>query len=91
MTAFMYYFSDAEKYGPEAVKDVFNKAFKELKKDVASFSEFARTISIKAWAWSGTDNELAYVYESLWEKADNYAMTHFKGTDLKYYMEMVEQ
>ena len=40
----------------------------------------------KIWEHNEHNEEYASLYNELWEEADNYAMEHFKGEDLNYYL-----
>ena len=72
-------FTIADAFGVNAIKDTFNRAFKEWKSDY------------KIWQhYEAENNKLASVYNELWEKADQYACDTLKDEALEYFLEVTD-
>ena len=78
LTTFWGDFSIAEKFGVKAVNDTFKRAFEEWKDNH------------KIWQWYEKNDELARVYNALWEEADNYGCENLKGEELDYFYETLD-
>lgn len=84
-TTFWQDFSIADCYGASAVKDTFNRAFKEWKKDYIYLTELVMVLNHKMWQYAETHRNLSVLYQSLWEKADAYGQENLKGEELDYF------
>lgn len=84
-TTFWQDFSIADIFGKSAVQDTFNRAFKEWKKDYRYLTDLVIVLNHKIWQWYEKNDDLARLYNDLWEKAANYAENHLKGAELIYY------
>lgn len=84
-TTFFEDFTIAEKFGLNAVKDTFNRAFKEWKSNYKYLTELTMVLNWKIWQHYEKNEKLAELYNSLWEKADTYAGKHLKGEELYYF------
>ena len=84
-TTFWQDFSIADKFGISAVKDTFNRAFKEWKSNYIYLTELVMVLNHKIWEHYERNEPLARAYNDLWEKADNYACEHLKGEELSYF------
>lgn len=84
-TTFWDDFSIADVYGTAGVKDTFNRAFREWKKNTTFLTELVLVLNWKIWQHYESNKQLALLYNELYSKADEYAYTHLKGDDLKYY------
>lgn len=88
---FMQDFRIADRFGKNAIKDTYNRAFKEWKDDVDYFASLVCTLNHLIWYHHDKGNdEIARIYNDLWRKADNYALDHFKGEDLSYYVHFLD-
>ena len=83
-------FSMAEQFGIEAVKDTFKRAFEEWKGDYKFLTELVMVLNHKIWQWYEKNDELARVYNALWEEADNYGCENLKGEELDYFYETLD-
>lgn len=89
-TTFPMDFAIADRFGIKAVKDTYNRAFKEWKDDVQYMIEFVTTLNMKCWYWHEQGNiELSEVYSDLYYKAHYACLEHFKGDKARYYYSMV--
>jgi len=85
LTTFWSDFSMAEQFGIEAVKGTFKRAFEEWKGDYKFLTELVMVLNHKIWQWYEKNDELARVYNALWEEADNYGCENLKGEELDYF------
>lgn len=84
-TTFFEDFTIAEKFGVNAVKDTFNRAFKEWKSNYKYLTELTMVLNWKIWQHYNKNEKLAELYNSLWENADAYAYENLKGEELSYF------
>lgn len=90
-TTFWMDFSIADKFGINAIKDTYNRAFNEWKNDVVYLTELVLVMNWKLWDhYNNNNHAIARVYDELWRKSHNYACNHLKGEDLSYYLETVD-
>ena len=90
LTTFWSDFSTAEQFGIEAVKGTFKRAFEEWKGDYKFLTELVMVLNHKIWQWYEKNDELARVYNALWEEADNYGYENLKGGELDYFYETLD-
>lgn len=90
LTTFWSDFSTAEQFGIEAVKGTFTRAFEEWKGDYKFLTELVMVLNHKIWQWYEKNDELARVYNALWEEADNYGCENLKGGELDYFYETLD-
>ena len=85
-TTFYMDFSIADKFGVNAIKDTYKRAFKEWKSDYKYLTELVMVLNWKLWHHYENGNEvLAKVYDELWREAHDYAYDTLKGEELSYY------
>jgi hypothetical protein len=87
------FFSDlsiAEVYGVNAVKDTYNRVMKEWGNNLEFMCEWVVSLNQKIWQHVNRNQNLARVYDELWQSADNYCRKHFKGDELKYYYRYID-
>ena len=89
-TTFWEDFSIADRFGVAAVKDTFNRAFEEWKNDYVYLTELVIVLNHKIWQWYQVNDNLAMLYNNLWEKADAYACEHLEGDELKFFYEVTD-
>ena len=85
LTTFYKDFSIAEKFGTQAIIDTFDRAFEDWKHDYKYLTEFVMVLNWKIWEHYEDNEELAKLYNELWEQADNYACENLKGEELTYF------
>lgn len=90
ITTFWQDFSIADRFGIAAVKDTYNRAFKEWKHDYKYLTELTMVLNHKIWQHKDTNRPLALVYNELYDKAAQYAESHLKGKQLDYYYEVTD-
>lgn len=90
ITTFFEDFSIADKFGVDAVKDTYARVLKEWKHDYKYLTELVMILNWKIWQYYNHKDELANVYNELWQKADNYACEHLKGEELSYFYQTTD-
>lgn len=100
-TTFYKDFSIAEPFGPDAIRDTFDRAFLEWRKNTEFVTELAMALNWKSWEHhdrglraqdEGDDLAADYhtnmcnLYIDLFEEADDWCMQNLKGDDLSYYI-----
>lgn len=91
MTTFWNDFTIADAFGAAAIKDTYNRAFKEWKNNYKYLTELVMVLNWKVWQHYEQDNTaLADLYNDLWYQADRYACENLKGEELKYFYEVTD-
>ena len=89
-TTFWEDFSIADRFGKDAIKDTFKRAFNEWKGNYIYLTELVIVLNHKIWQWYEKNDAYAELYNDLWEKADNYAFTHLKGEELSFFYDITD-
>ncbi|RHB00144.1 hypothetical protein DW910_06910 [Bacteroides eggerthii] len=89
-TTFWEDFSIADRFGLAAVLDTFNRAFREWKGDYKFLTELTLVLNHKIWQYNENRPDMAVLYNTLWEQADQYAKENLKGNELSYYWEVTD-
>lgn len=85
-TTFWQDFSIADAFGLNAIKDTFNRAFEEWKHNYVYLTELVIVLNWKMWDWSEKNRQVGLLYQTLWEKADAYAMNNLKGEEKDFFL-----
>jgi hypothetical protein len=90
-TTFWQDFTIADAFGEDAVKDTFDRAFEEWKSDYRYLTDLVIVLNHKLWEHYERGNEpLSRLYDSLWKKADGYAMDNLKDDELGYFLDQTD-
>ena len=89
-TTFWEDFSIADRFGLAAVLDTFNRAFREWKGDYKFLTELTLVLNHKIWQYYENRPDMAVLYNTLSEQADQYAKENLKGNELSYYWEVTD-
>lgn len=90
-TTFFEDFSIADKFGISAVKDTFNRAFKEWKDNYKYLTELAIVTNFLCWRHhEAGNNELSKLYSDYYYKVRDYACKHLKGAEFDYYYRITD-
>ena len=87
---FMTDFKIADMFGERAIRDTYRRAFRGWKENVEYFASLVMTLNHQIWNWYKINPKIAKVYNELWEKADVYGRSHFKGEDATYYFRFLD-
>lgn len=86
MTTFFEDFSIADKYGMAAIKDTYQRIFREWKHQYKYVTELTLILNWKIWEHESAKNhDVAKLYNDLWIETDNWAMNNLKGDELTYF------
>ena len=86
-TTFWQDFSIADAFGISAIKNTYNRAFKEWKTNITYITEFVMVLNWKCWYWYEKGNETySQVYSDLFYKARDWCLDNLKGEDLQYFL-----
>ena len=84
-------FTIADAFGASAIKDTYNRAFKEWSNNYEMLTALVITLNHKIWEHDDAEyHDIAKLYDSLWRQAEDYALTNLKGDKLKYYYEITD-
>ena len=90
-TTFWQDFSIADNFGLNAIKDTYNRAFKEWKDNVVYLTELVMVLNHKIWQWyNAQELQIAELYNDLWQEASAYALENLKGDSLSYYFRITD-
>lgn len=89
-TTFWEDFSIADRFGLPAVKDTFQRAFKDWKTNVEYVTELALVLNHKIWQHYKLRPQLADLYDQLWRQCDAWCADNLKGDDLSYYYRILD-
>ena len=89
-TTFWSDFSIADRFGAHAVRDTYNRAMDEWKANPVYLTELVMVLNHKIWQWYEHNDDLAELYNDLWEAADDYAREHLTGKDLEYFYRVTD-
>lgn len=85
-TTFWMDFSIADRFGPAAVQDTFDRAFTEWKDNCVYLTELVMVLNHKLWQWYNSGRpDMAEMYNKLYGEADTYAQEHLTGEEADYY------
>lgn len=90
-TTFWQDFTIADRFGIEAIKDTYNRAFNDWKNSYKYLTDLVITLNHKLWQHHEQGNEeMARLYDELWKEADGYAMDNLKDDELSYFLEQTD-
>lgn len=84
-TTFFQDLTIADKFWKEAVEETCIRAFNEWKNDYRYLTELIVAMNRKIWEHHEENQELAELYNHLWQKADLRACENLKDDELDYY------
>lgn len=85
ITSFWSDFTIADRFGVNAIKDTYKRAFNEWKDNYKYLTELVMVLNWKIWQFHEKNNQYAEVYNKLWEEADAYACNNLKGDEAAYF------
>jgi len=90
-TTFWDDFSIADKFGLDAVKDTYNRAFDSWHDDVEYVTELVLVLNWKCWDYYRRGmTKLSELYSKLYYKCHHWCCSHLKGADFDYYFNIVD-
>jgi len=90
-TTFYTDFTIADHFGAKAVKDTYNRAFKEWRSDYKYLTELVMVLNHKAWHhYSKGNTGLSELYSDLYYKANDWAYNNLEGEALDFYFSVTD-
>jgi hypothetical protein len=90
ITTFYSDFSIAEKFGKEVIKETYSKAFEEWNQDYKYITELVMVLNWKIFEHYENNDELARLYNDMWEELDNWCLENLKGSELSYFIKVTD-
>ena len=85
ITRFWADFCIGDRFGVRGIKETFNNIFEEWKDNYKYLTELVLVLNHKIWQWYEKNEQLAKLYNELWQKADSYACENLKGEEMEYF------
>lgn len=86
-TTFWEDFTIADMFGEGAIKDTYNRAFREWKTNLVYVTELVMVLNWKLWQhYENNNREYSKLYDRLWQKTHDWCLNNLKGDDLSYYL-----
>lgn len=85
-TTFWEDFTIADRFGLSAIRDTYNRAFKEWNENYKFLTELVLVLNHKIWQHHKSHPEVAALYNDLWKQADLYAVENLKDDELNYFL-----
>lgn len=90
-TSFWSDFSIADRFGINAIKDTFKRAFEEWKNDCVYLTELCIVTNLKCWEhYSKGNGKVSELYSGYYYKVRNYALSHLKKDELTFFIETTD-
>lgn len=90
-TTFWQDFTIADAFGPDAVRDTFDRAFREWRSDAVYVTELVIVMNWKCWEhWHKGNDALGKLYCDLYYEAREWCLDNLKGEDFEYYWQMTD-
>ena len=89
-TTFWEDFSIADRFGADAIRDTYKRAFTEWKHNYIYLTELVIVLNHKIWQHYEKNDAYAELYNELWEKADAYACDNLKGEELSHFYSITD-
>lgn len=83
-------FHNSRPVGLSAIRDTYNRAFKEWNEDYKFLTELVLVLNHKIWQHHKSRPEVAALYNDLWKQADLYAVENLKDDELNYFFEVTD-
>ena len=92
-STFWYDFSIADIFGERAIRETYERAFNEWKDDIKYMTELTIALNYKIWEWYEKDEDIAKVYNELWEQIEEYILgddTKFSEDEITYFYRITD-
>lgn len=90
-TTFYTDFSIADKFGVDAIKDTYKRAFTDWKDNTVYVTELVMVLNWKAWEHSAKHNKkYTTLYTDLYYIVHKWCIDNLKGKDRQYYFETID-
>ena len=90
-TTFWEDFSIADRFGEQAIRDTYRRAFREWKSDYRYLTELVLILNHKCWQhYERHDAELSALYTELYYEANAYALKNLTGEEFDYFFRVTD-
>ena len=90
-TTFWSDFTIAERFGEDAVRDTYKRAFSEWKDNVEYVTELVLVLNWKLWEHYKANNiSISKLYDELWRDTASWCVENLRGDKLSYYLRTVD-
>lgn len=90
-TTFCQDFTIADMFGLDAIKDTYNRAFREWKSDYKYLTELVMVLNHKIWEhYEKGNDKYAELYNNIWMETHDWAYDNLKGEELKFYIDVLD-
>lgn len=89
-TTFYMDFSIADRFGLDAIRDTFNRAFAEWKSQYKYLTELSMVLNHKCWDWYEKNDAYCSLYAELFYKVRDYAYDTLEGEELDFYYHITD-
>ena len=91
ITTFWEDFAIADRFGINAVKDTFNRAFNEWKNNYRYLTELVIVLNHRCWMHYNQGRiDISKVYSSRYYQAHNFALDNLNGEEYEYYFRITD-
>ena len=73
-----------------AIKDTYNRAKMEWQDNVEYMAELTAILNWAIWDWYEKNEEIARMYNDLWQDCEDFCYEHFIREDLKKYLDIID-
>ena len=89
-TTFYMDFSIADKFGANAIRDTYKRAFAAWRDNTEYLTELVMVLNWKIFEHYETNHEYAMIYQDLYMDTDQWAQENLQGDDLAYYFKTTD-
>lgn len=90
ITTFYTDFSIADKFGINAIKDTYKRAFEGWKTNFRYITELVMVLNWKCWRWYEHNDEYSKLYCALYEELNDWCFDNLKGQELEYFIQVTD-
>lgn len=84
-------FSIADKFGLDAIKDTYKRAFEGWKTNFRYITELVMVLNWKCWEHYDTKHiEMSELYANLYEELNDWCFDNLKGAELDYFIQTTD-
>ena len=80
----------AEQYGPDGVRETYDRVNKEWRGNYKYYTEFVLALNHKIWEHYKTNEPLARVYNELWDDACAWVDENFTGEAAEWFYNVTD-
>ena len=89
-TTFWTDFTIADHFGLDAVKDTYQRSFRDWKHNTTYITELCLVLNWKIWQHYQTNEPLAQLYNDLWWEVRGWCLDNLVGEDQVYFLDTTD-